>query len=140
MRAVVEFVVANMKSDPNAVFAGSVPYLKLAGIVLGGWQMARALLVAARKARRRSAFYGAKIATAQFFAEHVLPLASALEASIVSAKGGEGMLALIGRSVLTTAVEPRVRKRQTAPEGAVSSCRCLRDGKPRDRLRRVVKP
>ena len=45
----VEFVVAKMKSDPNAVFAGSVPYLKLAGIVLSGWQMARALLVAQAK-------------------------------------------------------------------------------------------
>src|SRR5882757_548342 len=32
--AAVDFVVANTKSDPNAVFAGSVPYLKLAGVVL----------------------------------------------------------------------------------------------------------
>lgn len=92
--AVVDFVVANTKGDPNAVFAGSVPYLKLAGIVLGGWQMARALLVAARKHDEDPQFYGAKIATAQFYAEHVLPLATALEASIVSAKGGEGVLAL----------------------------------------------
>ncbi|WP_454873144.1 acyl-CoA dehydrogenase [Paraburkholderia xenovorans] len=94
LSAVVEFVVANTKSDPNAVFAGSVPYLKLAGIVLGGWQMARALLVAAEKRDEDPSFYGAKIATAQFYAEHVLPLASALEASIVSAKGGESVLAL----------------------------------------------
>ncbi|WP_454827005.1 acyl-CoA dehydrogenase [Paraburkholderia xenovorans] len=94
LSAVVEFVVANTKSDPNAVFAGSVPYLKLAGIVLGGWQMARALLVAAERRDEDPSFYGAKIATAQFYAEHVLPLASALEASIVSAKGGESVLAL----------------------------------------------
>ncbi|MFM0736685.1 acyl-CoA dehydrogenase [Paraburkholderia xenovorans] len=92
--AVVDFVVANTKSDPNAVFAGSVPYLKLAGVVLGGWQMARALLVAAEKRAEDPSFYGAKIATAQFYAEHVLPMASALEASIVSAKGGESVLAL----------------------------------------------
>ncbi len=94
LSAAVDFVVANTKDDPNAVFAGSVPYLKLAGIVLGGWQMARALLVAAQKRDEDPAFYGAKIATAQFYAEHVLPLASALEASIVNAKGGEGVLAL----------------------------------------------
>src|SRR5260370_20517349 len=43
LAAVVDFVVANTRNDPNAVFAGSVPYLKLAGIVLCGWQMARAL-------------------------------------------------------------------------------------------------
>jgi alkylation response protein AidB-like acyl-CoA dehydrogenase len=94
LSAAVDFVVANTKGDPNAVFAGSVPYLKLAGIVLGGWQMARALLVAAQKRDEDPSFYGAKIATAQFYAEHMLPLASALEASIVSAKGGESVLAL----------------------------------------------
>ncbi len=94
LSVVVDFVVTNTKSDPNAVFAGSVPYLKLAGIVLGGWQMARALLVAAGKRDADLSFYGAKIATAQFYAEHVLTLASALEASIVSAKGGESVLAL----------------------------------------------
>ncbi|MEA3102465.1 acyl-CoA dehydrogenase [Caballeronia mineralivorans] len=94
LQAAVEFVVANAKRDPNAVFAGSVLYLKLAGIVLGGWQMARALLVAAQKRAEDPSFYGAKIATAQFYAEHVLPQAAALEVSIVSAKGDEGVLAL----------------------------------------------
>jgi alkylation response protein AidB-like acyl-CoA dehydrogenase len=91
---VVEFMLAKVKSDPNAVFAGSVPYLKLAGIVLGGWQMARALLVATDKRSEDEAFYGAKIATAQFFAEHVLSQAPGIEASIVSASGKEGYLAL----------------------------------------------
>ncbi|TAL97402.1 MAG: acyl-CoA dehydrogenase [Paraburkholderia sp.] len=94
LAAAVDFVMANVKRDPNAVFAGSVPYLKLAGIVLGGWQMARALLVAMEKREDDPSFYGAKIATAQFFAEHVLSQASALEASIVTAKGDEGVLAL----------------------------------------------
>jgi hypothetical protein len=94
LSAAVDFVLANTKGDPNAVFAGSVPYLKLGGIVLGGWQMARALLAAARKLEEDPAFYGAKIATAQFYAEHVLPQAWALEVSIVSAKGGESVLAL----------------------------------------------
>ncbi|MEX3811816.1 acyl-CoA dehydrogenase [Paraburkholderia sp. BR13439] len=92
--AVVDFVVANAKGDPNAVFAGSVPYLKLAGIVLGGWQMARAQLAAAARRDEDPAFHDAKIATARFYAEHVLPQAAALEVAIVSAKGGEGVLAL----------------------------------------------
>ncbi|MBN3766551.1 acyl-CoA dehydrogenase C-terminal domain-containing protein, partial [Burkholderia sp. Ac-20365] len=68
--------------------------LKLAGIVLGGWQMARAMLVAQQKHAQDPSFYGAKLATAQFFAEHILPQAVALEASITSTKGGEGILAL----------------------------------------------
>ena len=91
---VVEFMVAKVRSDPNAVFAGSVPYLKLAGIVLGGWQMARALLVASDKRGEDEAFYGAKIATAQFFAEHILSQAPGIEASVVSGNGQEGYLAL----------------------------------------------
>jgi alkylation response protein AidB-like acyl-CoA dehydrogenase len=91
---VIEFMVAKVKSDPNAVFAGSVPYLKLAGIVLGGWQMARALLVASDKRGEDEAFYDAKIATAQFFAEHILSQAPGIEASVVSGKGLEGYLAL----------------------------------------------
>ena len=94
MNAVVDFVLANAKGDPNAVFAGSVPYLKLAGIVLGGWQMARAMLAASARRADDPAFHDAKIATARFYAEHVLPQAAALEVAIVNAKGGEGVLAL----------------------------------------------
>ena len=94
LASVVDFVLAKAKSDPNAVFAGSVPYLKLAGIVLGGWQMARAMLASQRLMQEDPKFHGAKIATAQFFAQHVLPQAVALEAAIVSANGSEGVLAL----------------------------------------------
>jgi hypothetical protein len=91
---VVDYVVANVKRDPNAVFAGSVPYLKLAGIVLCGWQMARALLVAQRELANDAEFYGAKIAIAQFYAEHILAQAGGLETSILAAKGDAGVLAL----------------------------------------------
>jgi alkylation response protein AidB-like acyl-CoA dehydrogenase len=94
LASVVDYVLANAQRDPNAVFAGSVLYLKLAGIVLGGWQMARAMLASARLVSGDPAFHGAKIATAQFYAEHVLPQAAALETAIVSAKGDEGVLAL----------------------------------------------
>ncbi|SAL02189.1 acyl-CoA dehydrogenase [Caballeronia calidae] len=94
LASTVEYMLQNAKADPKAVFAGSVAYLKLAGIVLSGWQMARALIVAHTKRADDPAFYGAKIATAHFFADHVLPQAVALEASIVSAKSDQGVLAL----------------------------------------------
>ncbi|MDR5814094.1 MULTISPECIES: acyl-CoA dehydrogenase [unclassified Caballeronia] len=90
----IEFVIAKFKSDPNAVFAGSVPYLRLAGVVLCGWQMARAMLVSHAKRPEDERFHTAKIATAEFFAEHILSLAPGIEASIVSANGREGVLAL----------------------------------------------
>ncbi len=94
LAAVIAFVVEQGKRDPNAVFVGSVPYLKLAGLVLAGWQMARAALVAQAKRAEDPSFYAAKIATAQCFAEHVLPHAAALETAVLTAKNGEGLLAL----------------------------------------------
>jgi len=90
----VDFVVEKTRSEPNAVFGASVPYLKLAGIVLTGWQMARALLVATRKRAEDEAFYGAKIATAEFFANHILTRAPGLAATITSARGSDAFLAL----------------------------------------------
>ncbi|MDY0964932.1 acyl-CoA dehydrogenase [Massilia sp. CFBP9026] len=95
LEQVVDYVVANVKSDVRAVFAGSVTYLKLAGIVLGGWQMARAALVAQGKlaaGEGDAAFYRAKIATARFFADHILSQAPGLRTSIVD--GAAGVLAL----------------------------------------------
>ncbi|MBB3008482.1 acyl-CoA dehydrogenase [Cupriavidus alkaliphilus] len=92
LEAVVEFVVASAKSDPNAVFAGSVPYLKLCGIVLSGWQFGRAMLAADAKRADDPAFHEAKIATAHFFAEHILSQASALRDAVVN--GGAPVNAL----------------------------------------------
>ncbi|MDR5785531.1 acyl-CoA dehydrogenase [Caballeronia sp. LP003] len=91
---VVAYVLESCKRDPNAVFAGSVPYLKLAGIVLSGWQMARALLAAQRKRAEDPQFYGAKIATAHCFSEYVLTQARGLETAIVCAHGDDPLFAL----------------------------------------------
>ncbi|MBU3669681.1 MAG: acyl-CoA dehydrogenase [Polynucleobacter sp.] len=79
----VAYILANAKSDTKAVYAGSFAYLRLAGLVLGGWQMARALLAAERLRDGDPAFYNTKIATARFFAENLLPQAQALATSIV---------------------------------------------------------
>lgn len=95
LEQVVEYVVANIKTDVKAVFAGSVTYLKLAGIVLGGWQMARAALAAQKRldaGEGDAAFYRAKIGTARFFADHILSQAPGLRTSIVA--GAAGVLAL----------------------------------------------
>jgi hypothetical protein len=82
---VAAFVATQMRAQPNAVFAGSVPYLMLAGTTLAGWQMARALLVAEDKlaAGEDALFMQAKIATARFYAEHIMNRAPALRDSIV---------------------------------------------------------
>ncbi|NVM76560.1 butyryl-CoA dehydrogenase [Duganella sp. SG902] len=95
LEAVVDYVVANIKADIKGVFAGSVPYLKLAGIVLGGWQMARAAVIAQRKlaaGEGDASFYKAKIGTTRFFADHFLSQSSGIRTSIVD--GSSGVLAL----------------------------------------------
>ena len=91
---VVEFVAGNTKSSPNAVFAGSVPYLMLAGNLMAGWQLARALLVAEKEIAVGNdvPFMQAKIITARFYADHLLSKAGGLRDSIV--EGAESVTAL----------------------------------------------
>jgi hypothetical protein len=82
----VSFVVANARDNPNAVFAGSVPYLVLAGQLVAGWQMARALLAAERRLAEGGDdldFLRAKVVTARFFADHVLSQVPALRDRVV---------------------------------------------------------
>ena len=89
-----EFIAGSGKGNPNAAFAGSVPYLMLAGNLVAGWQLARALMVAEDKlaAGEDAAFMQAKIATARFYAEHILPRALAQRDAIV--EGADSVTAL----------------------------------------------
>jgi len=90
----VEFVAGNGKTSPNAVFAGSVPYLMLAGNVMAGWQLARSLLVAEDLMAKGedTAFMQAKIATARFYADHILSKAPGIRDAIV--EGADSVTAL----------------------------------------------
>jgi alkylation response protein AidB-like acyl-CoA dehydrogenase len=91
---VVDYLVAQSKANPAAAYAGSVPYLMLAGNLMAGWQMARALLAAERHlaAGRDAEFMRAKIATARFYADHVLARVPGLRDSIV--EGAEGVTSM----------------------------------------------
>ncbi|HNM80125.1 MAG: acyl-CoA dehydrogenase [Betaproteobacteria bacterium] len=86
-----EGLLARAGSDPAGVLAGAVPYLNLAVIVAGGWQLGRAALAAVD---RRAAGAGdgpwlaAKIASARFYAEHVLPQASAWAETVAAGAAG----------------------------------------------------
>ncbi|MGE0332395.1 MAG: acyl-CoA dehydrogenase [Ramlibacter sp.] len=91
---VVDFVAGNTKASPNAVFAGSVPYLMLAGNLVAGWQLARALMVAEDLASKgeEKAFMDAKVTTARFYADHILSKAPGIRDSIV--EGADSVTAL----------------------------------------------
>ena len=93
---VVNFVATHTRSNPNAVFAGSVPYLMLAGNLMAGWQLARALLLAQDELSKGVdvAFMKAKIITARFYADHLLTKAPGLRDSIVEGSESVNALAL----------------------------------------------
>jgi alkylation response protein AidB-like acyl-CoA dehydrogenase len=86
----VEFIVS--EKDAHAAFAGAVPFLRLCGIVAGGWQMARAALAAEKMLTSDRSFCEAKVATARFYGEHVLVQAPGLRDTVV--KGAAGVMAL----------------------------------------------
>jgi len=92
------FVLEHARAHLPAVFFGSVPYLQLAGTVLAGWQLARAALASVKQIQAGSTdvFYRRKIATAVFYAAHILPRAHALTKAVE-----QGVLTQRYASVLT---------------------------------------
>jgi hypothetical protein len=95
LSAAVDWIRTAGRNDINAVLCGATPFLQLLGVVSGGWQMARAALIAHNKlaaGENDPSFYRAKIATARFFADHVLCQAAAL--SDTTMHGGAGVMAL----------------------------------------------
>ncbi|HXP29667.1 MAG TPA: acyl-CoA dehydrogenase [Stellaceae bacterium] len=85
-------LIAGFAGDPARALAGAVPYLKLTGLVAGGWVMAQSALAALRRLGSGTGdarFHRAKLATARFYAETYLATAPALLPAI--AGGGTVM-------------------------------------------------
>jgi 3-(methylthio)propanoyl-CoA dehydrogenase len=102
LESAVRYVVAGYAKDLRGVSAGAVPLLELFGVVAGGWQLLRSALVAQERLAAPPAqgalsagFYRAKIDTARFYADHVLPQAPALAHAII-----EGSAAVLAEGVL----------------------------------------
>jgi alkylation response protein AidB-like acyl-CoA dehydrogenase len=93
--AVVQHLVSSGKDDPNAAFGAGVPYLMLAGNLVAGWQLARALLVAEAALGKGEDpdFMTAKISTARFYADHVLNDTSAQRDRIL--EGADSLLSAV---------------------------------------------
>jgi len=72
-------LVGNIAAAPERALAVSVPYLKLCGLVMGGWLLAKsAAIAAAGRGAAGKDFYQSKIRTAHFYAKHVFPQAMGL--------------------------------------------------------------
>ncbi len=77
-------------NNPDDVAAGATPYLRMMGITIGGWLLARQALVAEAvlaAGEGDPAFLAAKITTAQFFAEQILPQVGALSGPVTRGAG-----------------------------------------------------
>ena len=82
LRAAASSLLSALTTSPDRAMAVSVPFLKLCGVVIGGWLMARSADVAARRLAAGASdaeFLRAKLATAWFYAGQVLPRALMLE-------------------------------------------------------------
>jgi alkylation response protein AidB-like acyl-CoA dehydrogenase len=85
-----QWIGMNAMGDLPTAFACSVPYLRLWGTVAGGWQMARAAQIAVAKVAANdpeTEFYRAKLASAAFYATHVLSQASWFKRQITEGSG-----------------------------------------------------
>ena len=74
------WVARTAKAELANALAGSVPFLRLAGTALGGWLLARSAMVAQQRLAERDgdpAFLEAKLITARFYADVILPPALA---------------------------------------------------------------
>lgn len=70
--------------DPNSILAGSSPYLRMWGVTLGGWLLAKGALAAAETGDK--ALAEEKLVTARFYAEQLLPQAAALQGAATAGK------------------------------------------------------
>jgi len=83
-----EWLLKTYDGEPQAAAAGAVPFLKLTGVVAGAWLMGRAALVAAGRVNAADGdFYRAKLVTARYFAEHVVPEAACYREAILNGSG-----------------------------------------------------
>ena len=99
LQRAIDWIVPAFGSNTRVAHAGAVGYLRLWGTVVGGWQMARAAEIAKRKLAARegdSAFLNAKVTTARYYADALLPFAEAYAA--LATGGGEAAVALAAES------------------------------------------
>jgi 3-(methylthio)propanoyl-CoA dehydrogenase len=90
LRETVQWVAKTFATNPAAVAAGSVYVLKLMGIGLGGWMLARSADIASHQLEKGEGdadFLRGKILTARFFADHVLSQASSLSLAVTRGSG-----------------------------------------------------
>jgi 3-(methylthio)propanoyl-CoA dehydrogenase len=87
LRQTTDWLLANGRIDPDNALAGATPYLRMCGIVTGGWLLARSAQAAARALSAGGGdadFLRQKLVTARFYAEQLLPQAAGLAPAVMA--------------------------------------------------------
>ena len=82
LREATDWIMSRSLAEPNDALAGATPYVRLSGLVIGGWLLARSALAASRllgdAGGSDAIFLQAKIGTAHFYTEQLLPQTAGL--------------------------------------------------------------
>ena len=91
LREATDWIMSHGLADPNDALAGAAPYLRLSGLVIGGWLLARSALAASRLLRNAGSsdavFLQEKISTARFYTGQLLPQAASLLPAVTAGAG-----------------------------------------------------
>lgn len=86
------------QGDPNAVLAGSTPYLRMWGLCTSAWMLARAAVAAAKTGDARLA--NEQLVLARFYAQQILPQSAGLLGAATA--GAQDLFALDAHSLAGT--------------------------------------
>ena len=91
LREATDWIMSRRLVEPNDALAGATPYLRLFGLVIGGWLLARSALAASRllpgAEGSDAVFLQEKIGTAHFYAGQLLPQAAGLLPAVTAGAG-----------------------------------------------------
>jgi hypothetical protein len=99
LRAATTWILTNGATEPNDALAAATPYLRMFGIVVGGWVMARQA-IAARRLGLDDSYDAAKLETARFYIEELLPQVHGLMGAITA--GSDRLFALTAEQLRST--------------------------------------
>ena len=86
VRATSLSLLERLAANPTDAFAGATPYLTMLGQLVGGWSIVSQAVAAKRRIDEgdSDARLSAKIVTAQFYVEQLLPSGDALESAVLA--------------------------------------------------------
>jgi len=91
LREATDWIISHGPAGPNDALAGATPYLRLFGLVIGGWLLARSALAASRLVHDASGpdatFLQDKIGIVRFYAGQLLPQAAGLLPAVTAGAG-----------------------------------------------------